>query len=224
MNLEIKNHAIKVQKTAYFYTLGLLNNDTEHLWVVCHGYGQLGKYFINKFQALQQLPFTAVVAVEGLSRFYKHGMGGNVGATWMTKEDRDNDIADYIAYLDQVMEHIKPSIGVSCKIHVLGFSQGAATASRWVDSGRIVPNNLILWSGAFAHDLKLDFNKRLVNVGAYTVSGHQDTIMTPDLMHQQVKALEDKGFVIHHRTFDGGHEIDATALLELASELQIVEP
>ena len=36
------------------------------------------------------------MAPEGLSRFYLEGFSGKVGATWMTREDRLNDIDNYL--------------------------------------------------------------------------------------------------------------------------------
>ena len=45
-----------------------------------------------------------VIAPEALSRLYVKGDYGNVGANWMTKEDRENEISDYINYLDELFE------------------------------------------------------------------------------------------------------------------------
>ena len=37
---------IKVERTARYFTLGELNEHTEQIWFVCHGYGQLAEYFM----------------------------------------------------------------------------------------------------------------------------------------------------------------------------------
>jgi hypothetical protein len=77
---------------ARYSRLGEINDDTEQVWFVIHGYGQLAHYFIRKF-ALLENKNTCIIAPEGLSRFYVNELkeGGfrnsdRVGATWMTKE------------------------------------------------------------------------------------------------------------------------------------------
>ena len=85
----------------------------------------------------------SIVAPEALSRFYDGDMqarmhrDAKVGASWMTREDRLSEIADYIAYLDAVHESILARLGGARRlpVTVLGFSQGGATAARWVASG-----------------------------------------------------------------------------------------
>lgn len=216
----MQRNTISVQKKAFYYTLGELNSETKHIWFVLHGYAQLAKYFIKKFQLLQNEE-TFIVAPEALSKFYVERMSGRIGATWMTKEERQSDIDDYINYLNQLFNELKENFSSEIKIHILGFSQGAATASRWVDAGQVIPTNLILWSGAFAHDLKLDFHTRLENVKAWTVSGNQDKIMTPNKMATQIKNLAEKGFQIHELYFEGGHEVHQETLALLQSKIQL---
>jgi dienelactone hydrolase len=79
-----------------------------------------------------------VVAPEALSRFYVDrgepaaGTPARVGATWMTREDREAEIADYVRYLDRALDAAAGRPGAAAPaLGVLGFSQGAATACRW---------------------------------------------------------------------------------------------
>jgi len=48
----MRKHSIKIEKTAYYYSIGELNNETNEIWIACHGYGQLAKYFIKKFECI----------------------------------------------------------------------------------------------------------------------------------------------------------------------------
>jgi hypothetical protein len=64
--------------------------------LVTHGYGQLAKTFIRRFEPIMDAQ-TLVVAPEGLSRFYWGGFDGPVVASWMTREDRLDEIADCAA-------------------------------------------------------------------------------------------------------------------------------
>ena len=96
---------ITFQKKGRYFTLGNLA-DGKHLLIALHGYGYLAKYFINKFKELD-LDKYVILCPEGLSRFYQSGTEGRVGASWMTKEDRQTDIEDYVNYLDAALDSFK---------------------------------------------------------------------------------------------------------------------
>ena len=72
----------------------------------------------------------------------------------MTREDRETDIRDYVAYLDRVVEHVTPS-RAQVRIRALGFSQGCATAFRWAALGATRVHDLILWAGEVPPDVVL---------------------------------------------------------------------
>ena len=73
----MKEHSIKIEKTAHYYSIGELNKQTNELWIVCHGYGQLASFFIDKFKELNK-DNRYIVAPEGLNKFYLHGFDGRV--------------------------------------------------------------------------------------------------------------------------------------------------
>ena len=159
----MESHAIQVQKTARYFTLGSLSEQTETLWFVCHGYGQLANYFLRKFEILAD-DKTLIIAPEALSRFYLEGNGGKAGASWMTKEARLDEIEDYLSYLNAVFEQVTVGNDPSrFKINVLGFSQGVATASRWVTSGAVRADKLILYAGLLPDDLDQEKAQVLLN-------------------------------------------------------------
>src|SRR2546430_248789 len=135
----IAEHAIAVPRTARYYTLGPTHGFPRELWFVCHGYGQLAGRFIQQFAPIDD-GTRLIVAPEALSRFYldplserRHQRSPRVGATWMTREDRHAEIADYVSYLDLLSAEVKHHLaGASPRIVFLGFSQGTATVSRWL--------------------------------------------------------------------------------------------
>ena len=150
---------IVVQKTARYFVQGEVTDQTEEVWFVCHGYGQLAKYFLKKFEILNDGK-KLVVAPEALNRFYWQGFSGRVGASWMTKEDRLEEIDDYTNYLDSVFQEVLSEFnGREVRINILGFSQATATVCRWVASKKPEITNLILWAGAFPHDLNYEKDK-----------------------------------------------------------------
>lgn len=206
---------------ARYFKLGEIKASTKKVWFVLHGYGQLAEYFLRKFKSLEQEQ-VCVIAPEGLSRFYledvnKRSQGGSqrVGATWMTRENRLMDIENYLTYLHTLYEN---EIGdrKDLEITILGFSQGAATASRWTLENRIHFTRLILWAGIFPEDM--DFQRGhevLSSKQVQLVYGTQDPFINDErLVHMQT--LTDKLKVnAKVTTFNGAHEIDETTLLSL---------
>src|SRR5687768_9263886 len=124
---------IRITRHARYFTLGdaAAAND---IWIVCHGYAQLARKFIDNFTPIAQSG-RIIVAPEGLHRFYLDpppapASQRRVGATWMTRDDRDYDIADYVAYLDVLIAEIMALAAPRARLRVLGFSQGTATVLR----------------------------------------------------------------------------------------------
>ena len=102
-------------------------------WVVLHGYGNQAPGFLERAAALQESN-RFLIAPEALSRFYVDGSKDHqrVGASWMTREERDHEIRDYLAYLDDVAAHFAEETAIEERtLSVLGFSQGACLASEY---------------------------------------------------------------------------------------------
>lgn len=142
-------HTIEVQLKTTYHTLNELNEDTEYIWLVFHGYGQLAAYFIKKFEGLDPKKHF-VVAPEGLSKFYLQGYSGRVGASWMTKENRQKEIHNQFTYLTRITHQLGDVSGK--KLIYLGFSQGAATMGRFAAYAKLPFHHMILWAGIFPHD------------------------------------------------------------------------
>lgn len=144
---------IKTSKTARVYLTNKITENTKEVVIACHGYAQLGEYFIKKFEGISNAHRTVIVP-EALNKFYWNGMNGRVVASWMTKDDRESEIEDYINYLNQVYEMILKK-NQHVKIIAFGFSQGSSTISRWIaqKNYKIKCERLILWSGSFPMDV-----------------------------------------------------------------------
>lgn len=204
-----------------YFKIGEITSETRAVWFVLHGYGQLAQYFIPKFKILTQHNI-CVIAPEGLSHYYiedaatrsKTG-STRVGASWMTRENRLTDIENYITYLNSVF---KREIGdnKNLSITVLGFSQGAATASRWALSTSIYFNRLILWAGILPNDMNFEKGKELLkNKDFVTVYGKNDPFLN-ESRFGEMKTLSDKlGISSTPIVFDGVHEIHEPTLLKL---------
>lgn len=95
----------------------------------------------------------------------------------MTRADREHEIADYVAYLDALAEHVLADRSQPSETCVLGFSQGAATACRWAARGSLRPDRLVLWAGDLPPDINLD---RLRGIDLTLVAGSHDRYVTPE--------------------------------------------
>ncbi|QCR20930.1 alpha/beta hydrolase [Pontibacter sp. SGAir0037] len=211
----MQEQQLVVPRTARYYTLGTPSEKICRLWIVCHGYGQLARYFLRHFSILDDAE-TMIVAPEALSRFYLNGFSGRVGATWMTKEDRISEIEDQEAYLTLLQQTLLRQLPENVHITVLGFSQGCATVCRWLSSRQGICHRLILWAGAFPADIDFSASKEAFQtISTILVYGTQDEFITPESLKQQEAVLSQLGIAPTVITFDGKHAIDAETLKSL---------
>jgi predicted esterase len=213
------SHTLEIARTARYYTLGSLNADTRTVWFVCHGYGQLADYFIKKFEVLLD-EHTCIVAPEAFNRFYLQGFDGRVGATWMTKEARLDDIKDYVNYLNTLYAHLmSPVVTSSIQINILGFSQGVATVCRWVAAGQVKINKLILWGGLIPPDLQPGLTPaQLQELQLYVVNGNQDPFLKEAKLKMYIPDYTALGLNPRILSFEGGHDLHQETLLQIKQE------
>ncbi|HEY8164868.1 MAG TPA: hypothetical protein VIF83_04865 [Gemmatimonadaceae bacterium] len=218
-------HQINVGRTARYYTLGEPTSSVSDVWFVCHGYGQSAQEFIAQFEPIAAKS-RLIVAPEALSRFYLtgttgfHGPEARVVASWMTREDRENEIADYVAYLDDVYAKIFESVDRnSVRVTVLGFSQGGATANRWVTRGKSKADRLIMWGSLLATDSDLNQAAQFFrHVELTIVYGTRDQFGNREMIDKYEKLLKQHGIPYTLRNFEGGHRMDRETLASLASK------
>lgn len=165
--LSTKN--IIVQKHARIFLSKPVNQEDE-LWILFHGYGQNVDDFYNSFTT-KQFSDKCFIIPEGLSRFYQKGINGNVGASWMTNEDRELEILDQKNYLNQIIENFDLS---NRKINIFAFSQGVATAARWISESELNIGKLIFWSGNIPTQLLLDKQNNLWRFNPHFFIGEED--------------------------------------------------
>ncbi len=206
-------HSFEFKKTFRFETL---NEDKEPTKVIyaLHGYGQLVRYFVRKFATLNH--DFLVVAPEGMHRFYLNGSSGRVGASWMTKEDRLTDIDDTIRFLNEVDRLISSQFNISER-HLLGFSQGGATAARWEQLGNVNFESIILWGCVFPPDLKVSHDS-LKTKEKFFVIGNNDQYYDSDAQHQLINHYSSLGFSI--MKYEGDHDIDNKTLTSLIDKIE----
>jgi predicted esterase len=215
----IEESHIEVRRTARYYTLGGGVHSPREVWFAIHGYGQLAIHFARHFEPLDD-GARLVVVPEALSRFYfgdprgRHGPDAMVGATWMTREDREREIDDHVQYLDTLFTYIRGQRGrARAPVTVLGFSQGVATVGRWLARGSARADRIVLWGGKLPPDIfPLAPGSPLRSAPITMVVGASDEYITPSVVAEQEALLREAKLAFDVRRFDGGHTLDAGAL------------
>ncbi|WP_026952002.1 alpha/beta hydrolase [Algoriphagus mannitolivorans] len=184
----------------------------KEIWIVFHGYGQLAEFFIRKFLPFDS-PDRLFIAPEGTNYAYLKDFEGRVGANWMTRHEREVAIANNHRYFDSLMSSILEKFSVPPKVHVLGFSQGAATATRWASQWKMPVETLVLWAGGFALDLKLESAKhKFESTTLVMVFGDQDEFLTEERMKKQEELVKELGKEAILMNFPGGHVLETDIL------------
>jgi dienelactone hydrolase len=223
----MEERRIATTRTARYYTLG--SGPVQEVWVVCHGYGQLARYFLRHFEAVAA-PGRLIVAPEALSRFYMDDADGGgtyrrVGASWMTRDAREDEIADYTrwldtAYADALSRGPHPPPRAAGRAGVLpGDRHRLPLARRQPDApapplrppralGRHPPGRPRPRS---AHRAWLSGRLTLV-------VGDRDPFATPERMATLEARLRDHGIAYAVERYEGGHRLDASTLRRIAEE------
>lgn len=217
----MKEQEVRITYKARYYTQGEIKASTKKIWFVLHGYGQLAKFFIKKFNVLSHAGIY-VIAPEGLSKFYledvtSRARSGNnrVGATWMTRENRMADIENYITYLNTVYKNEVPE-SFPGEITILGFSQGAATATRWAIEGNIIFHQLILWAGVLPPDMNFaKAQEILTDKKLIEVFGKSDPYLNEERLKEVTSLHARLNINPQLIEFEGGHEINENVLTRL---------
>ncbi len=211
----VKEQFLKTPRTARYYVSGEITPGTKNLWYVIHGYGQLAAEFIKQFDYLAD-PQTAVIAPEGLSRAY---FGDKPGASWMTKEDREHEIEDYVKYLDNLYEELTAGISGKPLVNVLGYSQGVHTAARWFTIGGSGIQRLILCSSDFPRDTDFEkLNSRLKKAAMYYIWGDNDEFISKAAFEKSVELLVGNQVNFENYPFKGKHFILHERIRKIAGE------
>lgn len=195
----MQEQLFEFNQTRRFYQNSLASK--PKILLALHGYGQLARYFYQKFNFLDE--HFGLIVPEGPHRFYLNGSSGRVGASWMTKEWRLQDIDENTNYLLQLIEDIKKN-RPEFTIHLLGFSQGGATAARLYQKNPKLFSQLILWASLFPPDIEKSTFSSVAKLDF--VLGKNDIYFSQEKQVEIKNEYQVLGFNVH--SFDGGHDID----------------
>lgn len=214
--------SMEVRRTARYVRLGGAGPVTD-VWVCIHGYGQLARRFARGLGPLVA-PGRLVLVPEALNRFYQATTGEShahapVGATWMTREARVDEIGDYVRYLDALVAHeAGADIAAGARVHALGFSQGVTTVVRWAVLGTTRVDRLVCWAGALPHDVDLATHAaRLGAMRPQLVLGTRDEFADWASLDAHAARLAAAGIPHDVHSFEGTHVLDDALLARIAN-------
>ena len=183
------------------------------LLVGFHGYRENAARHMATLTRIAGTEGWLIVAVQGLHRFYSRG--GDVVASWMTREDRELAIADNVAYVARVVDAVRAEFPAGDVLVFEGFSQGTAMAFR--AAAHLRANALIVAGGDVPPDVAAGTPVPLPPV--LYARGRRDDLYTADQHARDVAALEGRGATVESITFDGGHEMAPEFLAAAARTL-----
>lgn len=196
-------------KTACVYSLGNIENNTATVWILIHGYAQKGDVFLQSFQELANENIL-LVAPEALNKFYTKGGYGDVVASWMTRDNRENEIENYVAYIESVVTYFQQK-GFTT-FNILGFSQGVATVSRFLKFSSIISfDKVILFAGEIPAEV--DYNQLSNFKKLFYICGDNDPFFNATAMQAKYSNIAGMQFML----FEGGHIISTAILKQIVS-------
>lgn len=213
---------LTVGRRARYLTLGPA--DAAGLWIVLHGYAQLAGRFLRWFAPLDD-GTRRIVAPEALSRFYLettlHGSHGPaVGATWLTRESRETDLEDHLDYLDLLLNQVSGE-SEPVPVTLLGFSQGAVMAARWLARRPVRVGRVVFWGTPLPDDVQpAELGRRLQGLPVLLACGDRDPLAPLPELERQVAALRTGGAAAEVHPYAGGHRVEADALVAAARRFE----
>ena len=211
---------ISISKTGKYSQIGKCSKKINNVWIVLHGYGMLSEYFVKKFECIIN-ETTLVIAPEATNRFYLRDNYTRVGASWMTKLDKEQEISDNILFLDKLFSIIKKDIGHdNFKLNTLGFSQGGPALVRWLMSNKLNTNSLILWGSDIPKDSLVTENKsRWNSINLKIVIGKNDEYINEEKKQEFVGVVKSYGLKYELIEYEGSHKIIEEELKKIANSL-----
>ncbi len=212
--MNVKEKHISFTATNSYSTLNELSDETKNVWFAFHGIGYLSRYFLKYFDKLPPRQ-NFIIGPQAPSKYYLNSAYKHVGASWLTKEDREASMETVINYLDSV--YANEVVPEHCNLIVFGFSQGVSVAMRWVAARKIPCNHLVLYAGGIPDELtRHDFDFFPAATKITSIVGDADEYLTPERLikeRHKIEALfEGKAGQI---IFSGSHEIKKELILAL---------
>jgi len=166
-----------------------------------HGYKENADIHLDLLRRVSGERHWRLISVQALNRFYSKG--GDVVASWMTRQDREQAIADNVAYVAAVLHDIAERHGVVRPLVYAGFSQGVGMAYRAAAFAGHPCDGLIVLAGDVPPDVApvaAQLPKILLGRGT------RDEWYTAEKAARDLEVLGGAGADVVEHVFDGGHD------------------
>ena len=166
-----------------------------------HGYMENAALHLDMLRTVAAGREWLLVGVQGLNRFYTRAHT-TVVANWMTTEDREEAIADNVAYVAAVVSAVRAEFASAGPMVFAGFSQGVAMAYR--AAAFAVPcDGLLLLGGDVPPDVApVASTLPRVLLGR----GTTDHWYTEPKAEKDLAILNGAGVSLETCVYEGGHE------------------
>ena len=154
---------------------------TRNIWICFHGLGYLSRFFKKYFKEFDA-SINAVIIPQASAKFYLDKNFKNVGASWLTKVDTQQEMGNNLNYIDQILK--QEHINGDTRIVLMGYSQGVSIATRYMVHYNQPVKALILHSGSIPKELD-EADGQLIRNQAdriIHISGTQDEYLTDEII------------------------------------------
>ena len=189
-----------------------------------HGYGEHAEAMLDVLQRIRGARPWLLVSVQALHRFYSRG-NDTVVASWMTRQDREEAIADNTAYVAAVIAAVRGEYPASRVVAYAGFSQGVAMAYRAAVAAHdappagtaLTPVGLV----ALAGDVPPDVVPHAASLPPVLIGrGTADLWYTEARGAADLATMRAAGLAPEMHVFDAGHVWEATFMARAGAFLE----
>jgi predicted esterase len=193
-------HTCTIRTTIHGRYLVDIPENSRATLVGFHGYKQNAAIQMDALRRLAGDRAIGLISIQGLHRFYSRG--SDVVASWMTKEDREQAIADNIDYVGKVLAAIAGEFGITRPMIYVGFSQGVAMAYRAAAFVQRPCDGVI----ALAGDLPPDVAPLAASLPRTLIGrGTDEEWYTAEKAARDLDVLQPAGVKVGEFVFTGGH-------------------
>ena len=199
--------------TNSYSTRNNLTSATKNVWFCCHGLGFLSRYFIQYFNGLDT-DENYIIAPQAPSKYYQKSDFKHVGASWLTREETQQETENVLNYLDAVFA--SEEIPEDKRVILLGYSQGVSVAMRWLASRKLNVDTLVIHSGGIPKELSPQDFEFLTTTQVELWYGTEDEYLTEKRIYEETRrAKEMFGEALKIVPFEGKHIVNRELINEL---------
>jgi predicted esterase len=168
-----------------------------------HGYAEDAEMQLARLRGLPGSERCLIVSIQGLHSFYNRRTN-QVVASWMTKQNREEAIADNIAYVKNCLHAVASEWQTAAMAVFAGFSQGVAMAFRAAAHFEHRIGGVIAAGGDVPPEITCDALKRVPRV--LIGRGTGDALYSDAQFGRDESRLRESGVNVRTLLFSGGHE------------------